>query len=311
MAKYNSYESPAVFLAEQFDSIKELRALYFDYNLFDGEINREKKDPRRRISHYFLGGLNPLLAIKKDVVDTFKPYKSGYYVQRDLLQPVRGLGNLVRGLFNLIVAPSILIFTIGLYIKMSWSEKSFKFFSKNLWIGSVKAAGGMLDGVTSIIRGALQILTTPLTLIFRLPIRGFLTATQGWMTVSQNLENKIVKLTALINKPHKTLDDAVFIDQQLRGISVKVDKAEIRGQLIDEKNKGDLLSFGSVPEFTFKEARQVGPSSQIRIILRFSVSDLAETREKALAFLGLFKTKAQAAAPSTSVEAMNDRARSY
>lgn len=46
------------------------------------------------------------------MVDTFKPYKSGFYVWRDILQPLRGLGNIIKGAAYLIAAPLLFLYDI-------------------------------------------------------------------------------------------------------------------------------------------------------------------------------------------------------
>ncbi len=37
----------------------------------------------------------------KDAIDTFKPFKSSYYIKRDLLQPIQGAINLYNGIKNI------------------------------------------------------------------------------------------------------------------------------------------------------------------------------------------------------------------
>ena len=97
------------YLSRKFEVIALLRELYFKINIFDTPLSFVKAGSQGRSSLFF-GGFNPILAMKKDVVDTFKPYKSGFYLLRDVLQPVRGVANVFKGLFYAGISPVIFIF---------------------------------------------------------------------------------------------------------------------------------------------------------------------------------------------------------
>lgn len=297
MAKFIPYESPLAFLARKFYFIDQLRSLYFKYNKFDGELITVAQDPRSKLSPYFLGGLNPLLAMGKDFVDTFKPYKSGYYVQRDFLQPLRGLGNIVRGVFNIVATPLMFLVNTVRYAAMAIQQKSFALFTENMALGSIKAGGGLLDGVSSIIRGATQLISTPLTWLLRMPLRGAITVIKGKPTVSQNLEKRIDKLEALINKDDKTVEDTISIDKEMQSIRVKIVKAQARGQEIGANPEKIAEKFDLCQKFTEKRlstqgilvAQFYGVVSSESYMYRPDDSEYARTN--ALSFLGLFKAR--------------------
>ncbi|WP_147281903.1 hypothetical protein [Legionella feeleii] len=206
--------------------INELRSFYFNYNKFDGKLITLARDPRSNLGSYFFGGLNPLLAIGKDFIDTFKPYKSNYYVQKDLIQPIRGLGNIIKGLFNIVASPLIFVANTVRYAMIALEQRHFGLFAENMTLGSVKAAGGLLDGISSILRGSTQLVSTPLTWCLRMPLRGLITAIRGNPTVQQNLETRVNNLETLINKDEKTIDDTIAIDKEIQSIRVKVVKAK-------------------------------------------------------------------------------------
>lgn len=297
MPKFIPYESPSAYLARKFQFFHWLRSRYFKFNKFDDELIMRARDPRSRLSPYFLGGLNPLLAMKKDVVDTFKPYKSNYYILRDLIQPVRGVGNIVKGLFNTVVAPLIFLANVPRYAVIGISQRSFGLFAENMAMNNARAGGGLLDGLTSIIRGVTQIVTTPLTLCIRMPLRGIITAVRGKPTVCQNVEKRIEKLETLIRKEYKTVDDTIAIDRGIQSLKVKVTKAEKRGQKVGAdvniiNQKLDLCS-----KFTRKTLSAAGSTAAHIYGVVTSESyvylpdDGKHERTNALNFLGLFKTK--------------------
>jgi hypothetical protein len=94
--------------------------------------------------------LQPLAYMGKDYMDTFKPFKSSYYIKRDLLQPIHGLINIYNGF-------------------------------KNIGNGIVDLKGSSIAlGIAEIFRGLTQIATTPLTWFLRLPCRGIITLFTGF-----------------------------------------------------------------------------------------------------------------------------------
>jgi hypothetical protein len=96
--------------------------------------------------------------------------------------------------------------------------------------------GGILDGISSIIRGATQIISTPLTWCLRMPLRGLITAVKGYPTVLQQIESRIEALKFLVNAnkdfsidPH---ENHYLIDSELTSIDRKLTKAIKREQPI-------------------------------------------------------------------------------
>lgn len=118
------------------------------------------------------GAFQPLADMAKDAMDTFKPYRSWWYVRRDALQPIFGIGNVFKGIGY--VLASLLLFICApfycFYAKNSigWHYAAILLVSWNF------ALSCFIDGILRILRGATQLVTTPLT-CFKALIRGSIT----------------------------------------------------------------------------------------------------------------------------------------
>lgn len=162
--------------------LPELSVLqFFDRYFYANESDANSWNPH----HYgqLIGGLQPIADIYKDLIDTFKPYKSRYYIRRDFFQPIIGLKNILKGLFNLIVAPLLFIINTVRYACISGSFKNFIF---NMRLNVKRTASWLAEGIGNIIRGALQIVTSPLTWLLRMPLRGLVTLIKGKPKIEQN-----------------------------------------------------------------------------------------------------------------------------
>lgn len=122
-----------------------------------------------------VGSFQPLADMLKDAVDTFKPYKAGYQAKRDYFQPLRGLGNIARGMASLLCAP--LVFLVNTV--KSYSSPDRATFFQNMKLNFSRTTSWMLDGIASLIRGVTQIATTPLTWLIKMPLRGLITLFKG------------------------------------------------------------------------------------------------------------------------------------
>lgn len=123
-----------------------------------------------------IGSFQPLADMLKDTVDTFKPYKSAYQIKQDFRQPIRGLGNIVRGVANLVGAPLVFIGNTFRYLFFSHSLQDFSY---NMRLNFLRSSSWLLDGISSLIRGITQIATTPLTWLIKMPLRGLITLFKG------------------------------------------------------------------------------------------------------------------------------------
>lgn len=171
------FTSPMQFLADKISFINTLYNKYFEINPFDKRFDLEDSTFTLLSRGYtkprdqFLSGFNPLITTVTDFFDTFTPYPNRDSFLKDLIQPLRGLGNIIRGIFNFVISPVIFIINvlIDLY-KFIFANKSQSLVN-NLRTDFALAAGGLADGFSSAIRGIVQILATPLTYFIRLPIR--------------------------------------------------------------------------------------------------------------------------------------------
>lgn len=137
---------------------------------------------------YFIAPFQHFIDMFKDVKDTFKPYKAGYQIRNDILQPLKGIGNissftnlsilLVQGLiYTLFVVPYKLIKHAG---KETFADEMNR-IGKNY----VKGLAWMLEGTIGLIRGVTRIAATPL-LILKMALRGIITVIKGMPKLEEN-----------------------------------------------------------------------------------------------------------------------------
>lgn len=139
--------------------------------------------PKGSKSGQTLGSLQPIVDMGNDFVNTFQPYKSARQVGRDFLQPIRGIGNIAKGIVNIIAAP--LLFIIN-PIRYAFISGTFKKFKQNVSLNSQRTISWLLNGISSIFRGVTQIATTPLTWSLKMPLRGLITAFKGVQKIEEN-----------------------------------------------------------------------------------------------------------------------------
>ncbi len=129
-----------------------------------------------------LGGLQPIVDVGKDFIDTFKPYKSIYHIKRDFMQPISGIGNIAKGIVNLIGAPIYFVFEL-----VNWnivSSTPLNLYTA-AWFG-VRALSWLLEGAFSLARGITQIAATPLTWFIKMPVRELVTLIKGAPKMEEN-----------------------------------------------------------------------------------------------------------------------------
>ena len=121
------------------------------------------------------GSFQPLADMKKDLVDTFEPYRSDWYAERDAKQPLAGLFNFFKGI-GYILGSLLLFIALPLYSipQKNRPEDVGYFFA--LGGRYVFALSWFIDGVLSVIRGATQLVTTPLTWLIKIPLRKGITS---------------------------------------------------------------------------------------------------------------------------------------
>lgn len=140
---------------------------------YRGEAGRKRWNPHPHNYQQITGAFQPLADMIKDAVDTFKPYKTEYHITRDATQPLRGIGNFIRGILLFPCTPMVFI---GVFIKDIFQATSVKDFAIRTGQNLVRSFSWLLDGVSSLIRGSTQIVFAPaayIKLIFRCIISPF------------------------------------------------------------------------------------------------------------------------------------------
>lgn len=145
------------------------------------------------------------LKIKKLFVDYFKPYKSSFQLRQDFKQPLVGVVNISAGLAKLIVG----IFTLN-----------------------IKRFG---DGLLTLFRGTLELLTTPMAWCVKPITRGIATLIRGPITIENNHGLKRVARHGYerlneISAEEFSAQEAYDLLAVCNDLHRKFDKADSRGQ---------------------------------------------------------------------------------
>lgn len=203
------------------------------------------------------GGFTPVAYMWKDLKDTFKPYKADYQRNRDWLQPINGIGNIIRGVLSL---PLAVIATLESVIRFTWwTLKNIGYifynpkaheehdeheeqapFLPNLFLGSTWIVSQLIahvfDSAFSIIRGVTQIATFPLTWLVKIPLRHFGLTPKDEQTgerIQQKVEDNagIKKIAQLLDASEQ--DTTLNKDYAEQMYGFKILKALHKGQPSD------------------------------------------------------------------------------
>lgn len=210
---YRPFLSPGAFLHE----IPFLRRLYnalytkadqkiHYYQLrFTGRLLDSSQDTGAEVAgEQFLGALQPIFDMTQDVIKTFQPYRSKTHYKQDLLQLVRGCINMASGLVQVAIGSAILPFGLLISFAFLMSGASNADRVTNTMLGL--PLSWMIKGVLQVVRGAAQVVSAPLTWLFKFPLRVWLTSKFGYRKVTERAGIK--KLYEIVRrKPangHKT-----------------------------------------------------------------------------------------------------------
>lgn len=153
----------------------------YDHNI--GEFYYETPDYDYNVQ--IQGALQPFRDMRKDFYSTFIPYDSWKSVLSELLQPFKGILNIGKMIFNTVGVP--VVFLLCIFFICIEPSTFFNFMR----INCRRSVSWLLDGFASGIRGITQLLSTPLTYSFKMPLRGILTVR------NKNTKPKEKKLSAL------------------------------------------------------------------------------------------------------------------
>lgn len=237
----------------------------------------------------FLGPFQTFLDVKKDLTNTFKPYKSSYYLKKDAMQPLYGVTNLLKGLVYIVAAPLTLLFnlfirepyrTIKSFISLS---SALTHYFHNTKINVLRTMSWLLDGSLNVIRGVTQIATTPLTWLIKIPMRELITTIKGAPTIEENnaVKNLVSKANAILANP-TLIESDYSMDAIKHALHCKFIKSSERGQHSnirgdEEKNKlGNEYCFGTFDTAMIYYTKTYGSST---VLNPLSPTDQAHAKE--------------------------------
>jgi hypothetical protein len=226
-------------------------------------------DERSALTKHIFDRLKlPLYYLLKDIKDTFKPYKTGEQVARDLIkQPFYGIGNIFRGVAVIFAAASnVLAGVLMLFSKNVQGELAKKYGYKNsrlvgkapLFANALKRGGiDLVSSLLYLVRGITQVAAWPLT-ILRAPLRGLISVfVSNLIEDSQGLKELVNEFNQKIEGSGTQARIYKMIDQkftkalaakqktELSFISVKVEGKDKKQDLLVDR-VGHVLHDGTV-----------------------------------------------------------------
>lgn len=173
----NKYITLASFLAEfEFKVLKLPKALYetFIERVYSPSIASIKLD---FIKPQLIGSFQPFADMANDFLDTFTSYKSASEFGTDCLQPIFGIGNILKSIFYLLFVALLFIPTLIFWpiviITCPYCKNKRNDLEQIFGLGGTALLSWFIDGIGSAIRGSTQLGATAL-LILKAPLRGIL-----------------------------------------------------------------------------------------------------------------------------------------
>lgn len=124
------------------------------------------------------GAFQPFADMYKDFRDAFTAYKAPYQKQNNLMQPLRGLGNIIKSVGILI--GTLLFFLVNTILLVSKDRPVT--MRQNLYQTSV----WLIEGISTMLRGLTQLCATPLVYLFETPMRMLITKIKGERKIEEN-----------------------------------------------------------------------------------------------------------------------------
>lgn len=210
----NSYETIYIYLTR----IGKIQWLHERYRRIWPRICTQS-DPEHPYLSTLRGAFQPLADMWKDVKDTAKPYRTKSAIRNDALQPIYGVGHILKGCAYLVLA--VPLFLINL-VRYATKVNSFsQWVEVGLVFNGIRSFAWLIDGVLSIIRGATQLATTPLTWFIKMPLRGIITGftdkkdlavenRPGMQKLVTDAKNNDYGSSVLIDKIHKKYENSTY-----------------------------------------------------------------------------------------------------
>lgn len=124
------------------------------------------------------GAFQPLADMYKDFRDAFTAYKAPYQKRNNLMQPLRGLGNIFKSLGILLGAPLFfLINTVRLIGRGHPVTMRQNLYQTGTWL---------IEGMATMLRGLTQVCATPMVYFLETPMRMFITKMNGERKIESN-----------------------------------------------------------------------------------------------------------------------------
>lgn len=242
----------------------------------------------------FLGGFQPLINIKNEIVDTVKPYKSSYHFWKDAAQPSRGVGNVLAGLGKIGAIPALAIADMINYQRIYKTGRyGYRYGNegyengKNLWITGLKATGvrslsWLVSGASSVGYGVLQVLTTP-AVPFKIGFRLIRTAISGRPKAENNKNIKNILNNETVPYPNLVLnnrEECKFLHRRYKSSIDRGQKTDVTflaeekrlWGLIKDEEYGPHLQYIGLFQKANKSSKKHGNDTENLIINRASDS---------------------------------------
>ncbi len=186
---------------------------------------------------YYDFGIDHLLSMGKEFVETFKPYKvstSDYYFKRDLKQPLSGFNNMVKGIFSIAGIPLIFMrnaLSLLFFSRShdgSWNSLGQDIYD-NAKVTLVEPSLYLAEGLFSLAHGFLQLATTPL-IPFKVGIRSLI----SWL----NERNKNETIEARIKHSYRIQEMFHRLDETKNNDETHQLKTVLRSEIHRKYLKG-------------------------------------------------------------------------
>ncbi len=247
------------------------------------------------IGTQFKGAFQPIVDAVYDAADTFRPNKSWRDVGWDLLQPIRGIGNILEALGQIVYIPlfivaKLTIMNISVAITAKRGHKLESVFG-NTVAAYVVPASWLLNSATKLLRGITQVITTPLSWI-KMIVRGFSTLENRGV---QRLvdDRSIVRLVAEGEALQRTIDREKMPVGGLVEDSDGLLTSQPQQPLVEKsENEKKLTAINTALEMKFKKAYNRSTGEKIARMKERENDGAIQNNEhtpKRLAFVGTSK----------------------
>ncbi len=207
-------------------------------SIFDGKLYKYfypedyRKYKHGTSSDYkVIEGFHTLTDMGKDFVNTFRPYKTWYHIAKEFLQPLRGIGNILRGVSILILAVVEGVMLTGALLGGTFialiagrPRRAAKICHHILSGPGRLLTSWFIDGVSSVVRGITQIVFTPIVPL-KILLRGVITFFSGWQKFGHDAGmKKILEMHSQSTEEQQRITKAILVE--------KYEKAKKQGRKV-------------------------------------------------------------------------------